>query len=160
MSGESVKNGTRGSGSASQKNKKSTTTTTTTTTKSKPQITICVLIGTRPKEHHSKPLEGRNFEAGDAHSGTPGNGQGRKAARLKSALRSTKHISKTERSKLRGQSRRRWRKAMSPFRMSNTRQNKSLLILTNMQKWFYFCGQDNLAICNLTIGKVAPKALQ
>ena len=34
-----------------------------------------------------------------------------------------------------------------------------LLILTTMEKWFYFCRPTNLVFHNLTIGKVAPKAL-
>ena len=29
-----------------------------------------------------------------------------------------------------------------------------------MEKWFYFCQPTNLAFHDLTIGKVAPKALQ
>ena len=39
------------------------------------------------------------------------------------------------------------------------KQNK-LLILTAMEKWFYFFRLTNLAFHYLTIGKVAPKALQ
>ena len=35
-----------------------------------------------------------------------------------------------------------------------------LLILTNIEKWFYFCRLTNIAFHDLTIGKMAPKALQ
>ena len=35
-----------------------------------------------------------------------------------------------------------------------------LLIITAIQKWFYFYQPTNLAFNNITIGKVAPKELQ
>ena len=46
-----------------------------------------------------------------------------------------------------------------PDERQSATQN-ALLILTAMEKWFYFCRPNNLAFHNLTIGKVAPKALQ
>ena len=39
-------------------------------------------------------------------------------------------------------------------------KKNALLILIAMEKWFYFCRSTNLAFHDLTIGKVAPKALQ
>ena len=39
-------------------------------------------------------------------------------------------------------------------------KKNALVILTTMEKWFYFCRPTNLAFHNLTIGKVAPRALQ
>ena len=39
-------------------------------------------------------------------------------------------------------------------------KQNALLILTDMEKWFYFCRPTNLAFHDVTIGKVAPKALQ
>ena len=35
-----------------------------------------------------------------------------------------------------------------------------LMIITAMQKWFYFCQPTNLVFHDLKIGKVSPKALQ
>ena len=101
VSGESEKNRTRGGGRASKKNKKSTT---QTTTKSK-----------TPKQSASRSAQGlkiifwspsrrRNREAGNADSGTPGNGKGKKDVRLKSASRSTKQTSKIDGAKSRGRS--------------------------------------------------------
>ena len=39
-------------------------------------------------------------------------------------------------------------------------KQNALVILTTMEKWFYFCRPTNLAFHDLTIGKVAPRALQ
>ena len=39
-------------------------------------------------------------------------------------------------------------------------KQNALIILTNMEKWFYFFQPTNLAFHDLTIGKVSPKALQ
>ena len=46
-----------------------------------------------------------------------------------------------------------------PNERRSPKRNK-LLIMTAMEKWFYFCQPTNLVFHNLTIGKVAPKALQ
>ena len=46
-----------------------------------------------------------------------------------------------------------------PDEQRSAKQN-ALIILTTMEKWFYFCRPTNLALHNLTIGKVAPKELQ
>ena len=39
-------------------------------------------------------------------------------------------------------------------------KKNALIILTTMEKWFYFFRPINLAFHDLTIGKVAPKSLQ
>ena len=44
--------------------------------------------------------------------------------------------------------------------MSGAQKKNVLLILTAMKKCFYLCQPTNLAFHDLTIGKVAPKALQ
>ena len=41
-----------------------------------------------------------------------------------------------------------------------SKKQNALMILTTMEKWFYFCLPTNLAFHNLTIGKVAPRVLQ
>ena len=41
-----------------------------------------------------------------------------------------------------------------------TAKNNALIILTTTEKRFNFCRPTNLAFHNLTIGKVAPRALQ
>ena len=46
-----------------------------------------------------------------------------------------------------------------PDERRSAKQN-ALVILTTMEKWFYFCRPTNLAFHDLTIGKVAPRALQ
>ena len=46
-----------------------------------------------------------------------------------------------------------------PNKRRSEKQN-ALVILTTMEKWFYFCRPTNLAFHDLTIGKVAPRALQ
>ena len=40
------------------------------------------------------------------------------------------------------------------------KKNNALVILTTIEQWFYFCRPTNFAFNNLTIGKVAPRALQ
>ena len=40
------------------------------------------------------------------------------------------------------------------------KNENALIILTTMEKWFYFFSPTNLAFHNLTIGKVAPRVLQ
>ena len=46
-----------------------------------------------------------------------------------------------------------------PDEQQSAKQN-ALIILTTMEKFFYFCRPTNLAFHNLTISKVAPKTLQ
>ena len=46
-----------------------------------------------------------------------------------------------------------------PDERRSSKQN-ALIILTTMEKWFYFCRPTNLAFHDITIGKVTPKALQ
>ena len=46
-----------------------------------------------------------------------------------------------------------------PDEQRSAKQN-ALIILTNMQKWFYFCQPTNIAFHDLTIVKVAQKVLQ
>ena len=46
-----------------------------------------------------------------------------------------------------------------PNERRSAKQN-ALVILTTMEKWFYFCPPTNLAFHDLMIGKVAPRALQ
>ena len=46
-----------------------------------------------------------------------------------------------------------------PNERMSAKQN-ALVILTTMEKWFYFFRPTNLAFHDLTIGKVAPRALQ
>ena len=41
-----------------------------------------------------------------------------------------------------------------------SKKNNALIILTTMENWLYFFRPTNLAFHNITIGKVAPKALQ
>ena len=48
---------------------------------------------------------------------------------------------------------------LPPDKRRLAKQN-ALLILTAMEKWFYFCQPKNLAFHDITIDKVAPKALQ
>ena len=45
-------------------------------------------------------------------------------------------------------------------KVSRSAKKNALAILTTMEKWFYFCRPTNLALQNLMIGKVAPRALQ
>ena len=45
------------------------------------------------------------------------------------------------------------------MRVDSAKQN-ALIILTTMEKWFYFCQPTKLAFHDLTISKVTPKTLQ
>ena len=106
------------------------------------------------------PLRGRTQKASNADSGTPGNGRGKKAASTKSASASNKQTSKTDGTKSRGRSKKSRGKDTASSQMSINWQKNAPLILDTLEKWFYFCRPTNLAFHNLTIGKVAPKALQ
>ena len=120
---------------------------------------ICVSISTRPKEHPSEPLKGtkpqsRQFQQHYASQRTWEEG---------SALGKRIEVDKADLENRRRQmgdwSKIRRRKAIASFRMSGSRQKKALIILTNIQKWFYFCRTNNLAFHDLMIGKVAPQVL-
>ena len=102
MLGESSsKNGKRGGGRASKKNKKSPT---QANTKSRPPQKSASQSAQGRKSILWSPSMGRSQKAGDAGSGMPGNGRGKKAALSKSALTLTKQTSKTDGAKSRGRS--------------------------------------------------------
>ena len=58
-----------------------------------------------------------------------------------------------------GQRKGEW-KLQIPPRWAALGKKNALLILNAMEKWFYFWQPTNLAFYDLTIGKVAPKALK
>ena len=97
----SSKNGTRGGGRASKKNKKSPT---QTNTKSRPPQKSASQSAQGRESILWRPSRGRSQKAGDADSGTPGNGEKKKAARSKSVSTSTMQTSKTDGAKSRGRS--------------------------------------------------------
>ena len=115
------KNGTRGGGRASKKNKKSAT---QTNTKSRPPHKSASQSAQGRKSILWIPLRGRSQKAGDADSGTPGNGRGNIAACSKSGSSSTKQTSKTDGAKSRGRSKKSWVKTTASSRMSGDRENR------------------------------------
>ena len=106
------------------------------------------------------PMRKQNRKAGNADRGTPGNGRGRKAARSKRDLSSTKQTLKPTAPNCTVGPRKVEGKIWLPSRWTALGKKKLLLILTTMQKWFYFCQPTKIAFHDLRIGKVSPKALK
>ena len=105
VSGESTaKNGMRGGGRASKKKKLSKT---QTTTKSGPPHKSAPRSAQGQKSILRSPSRGRSQQAGAADSGTPEKTTKKKAARSRSASKSTLQTSKTDGAKLRGWSKKR-----------------------------------------------------
>ena len=121
MSGESAKSGTRGGGRASKKNKKSTTQTNKNSRTPKKYVSQSAQV---QKNILLSPSRGRTQKSCHADSGTPGNRQGKKAARSKITLKLTKQTSKTDGAKSRGCSNKRLGKATASSQMSGDRQSK------------------------------------
>ena len=100
VSGESTKkNGRRGGGHASKKNKPPKT---QTTTKSGPPSKSAYRSAPLRKSILRSPSRGKSQQAGAADSGTPEKWKRKKAARSKSASRSTLRSLKTDNAKSRG----------------------------------------------------------
>ena len=133
--GEFKKNGTRGGGRASKKKKINDS----DDYKVKNTQEICVSIGTRPKEHPSDPLEGKNPKIRRCRQR-----YARKQAREESsALEKRIEVNQEDLGNRRRQLARSVKEkaresyGFLPDKRRSENQN-ALLILTAIEKWFYF----------------------
>ena len=118
------------------------------------------MIDTRPKEHPSKSLEGMITKSRRCRQRYARKRDKEKSSALQKRINvdladlenRRRQITRLVQEKLREIY------GLLPDEQRSAKKN-ALLILTTMEKWFYFCRPTNLAFHDITIGKVAPRAL-
>ena len=122
---------------------------------------MCVSISTSPKENPSDTLEGKNPKSRRCRQRYDRNQAREESSALEKGI-------KVDQADLKNRQRQIARSVQEKARESygflpderRSKRKNALIILTTMEKWFYFFQPTNLAFHDLTIGKVSPKALQ
>ena len=158
MSRESAKKITRSSGRAS---KKKTNDNNNNDYKVQTTTTICVSIGTRSKNHPLEPLEETKPKSSQCRHQYARKQTKEEVSSLKKCIEVEKTDLENRRRQIAQSVQEKVKETYGfpPDERCLEKQN-ALLILTTMEKWFYFYRPTNLSFHYLTIGKVSPKALQ